>query len=330
MIKPSRLLEKLAQRCFANDGTSVEAFLEAVTAPRERTSALVWLTPRPDEVPFPILPPLDWQPAFVDRVPTESKPGLHPLHDSGAFYIMDFSSVFAASAVLAIAPHTVGSPTLMLDVCSAPGGKAIFAFRALSPEQLVCNEVIRKRCKSLIANLTRCRIARTSVVSIDPSALAAAFTEAATLAIVDAPCSGQSLLVKGKPAPGCFHPRTITMNLRRQRRILAETASTISPGGFIAYMTCTYSPDENEEVAEWFVERFPEFSPVTIPELAPFRTHLSEAPAYRLWPQSKLGAGSFVALFQRQLRTADTPEEARYQTLPATLHPLWVSRVSEL
>lgn len=324
MTKPSRLLEKLAQHCFSTDGQAATAFLEAVTAPRERTSALVWLTPRPSEEPFPILPPLDWQPDFVDRVPAESKPGQHELHDVGAFYIMDFSSVFAASAVRTVATLDQRRPHRMLDVCSAPGGKAIFAVRALNPHQIICNEVTRKRCKALISNLTRCQIANTSVVSVDPAPLAEALEGSVSLAIVDAPCSGQSLLVKGKPAPGCFHPRTITMNLRRQRRILAETSKAISPGGFVAYMTCTYSPEENEEVMEWFVERFPEFSPVEVPALRHFRTHLSELPAYRLWPQSTLGAGSFVALFKRG--ESDDPRNADGEPLPETLRPLWVSR----
>ena len=335
MIIPSRLLEKLALRCFPNEPPAAAAFIEAVVTPRDRTSAILWLDAPPAERPFATLPQLDWQPAFVDRVAADIKPGQHPLHDSGAFYVLDFSSVFAASVVTSILPQTA-AVNLVLDVCSAPGGKAIFASRALAPKLLLCNEVIRKRCKALISNLARCNVPRSAVLSLDPKPLADRLTGLATLVIVDAPCSGQSLLVKGKPVPGCFHPRTITMNLRRQRRILAEASAAVTPGSFLAYMTCTYSPEENEEVVEWFCERFPEFSPLEVPPLKAFRTHLSELPAYRLWPQSQLGAGSFVTLFTRARFTsaesaepicppvAEIGDLSDLQRLD--LRPLWTAR----
>ncbi len=326
MNQPSRLLEKLATRCFPDDAETHSAFLTAVASPRERTSAIVWLTPRPSENPFQILPPLNWQPDFVDRVAADSKPGQHELHEQGAIYVLDFSSVFAASALLQIRDLTPDPIGRVLDVCSAPGGKGIFAFRALNPAQLLCNEVIRKRCKALISNLGRCHIPRAAVLSCDPAPLAEALRETVDVAVVDAPCSGQSLLVKGKPAPGCFHPRTITQNLRRQRRILAESATSIAPGGFLAYMTCTYSPDENEEIVEWFAERFPEFSPVEVPALSSFRTHLSELPAYRLWPHSNLGAGSFVALLRRETEPARATAVRVDHTVPHSLFKLWTSR----
>ena len=139
-------------------------------------------------------------------------------------------------------------------------------------------------------------------MSRDSQILAETIPETANIVIVDAPCSGQSLLAKGEKAPGCFHPVTINNNANRQKRILANSAKIVAPQGYLAYMTCTYSPAENEQVSEWFVSKFPQFSAVEVPHLAAYQSHLTNLPCYRMWPQDKLGAGAFTVLFQNQDR----------------------------
>jgi len=261
-------------------------------------------------VPFAIAPPLPWQPPFVDRLSATEKPGKHSLHEQGYYYCLDFSSVFAASSLLAIPQSEVQPETqqfqLIIDVCAAPGGKSLFALRALQPKTLISNEVIGKRIGALISNLKRCsiseafaqRTAKKIVLSLDSKILAEEIPKAADVVIVDAPCTGQSLLAKGEKAPGCFHPVNINKNANRQKRILANSAQLVAPQGYLAYMTCAYSPEENEQVGEWLLQKFPQFQPVTIPYLKDFQSHVSEFPCYRMFPQSGLGAGAFTMLFQ--------------------------------
>jgi 16S rRNA C967 or C1407 C5-methylase (RsmB/RsmF family) len=63
-------------------------------------------------------------------------------------------------------------------------------------------------------------------------------------------------------------------------------------------MTCTYSPEENEQVCEWFLSRFPQFQPVKVTHLENYQSHLTSIPCYRLFPEDRLGAGAFTVLFQ--------------------------------
>ena len=79
------------------------------------------------------------------------------------------------------------------------------------------------------------------------------------MVIVDAPCTGQSLLAKGDKALGCFHPVSINKSASRQKRIMANAAQTVAGGGYLAYMTCTFSTEENEQVGEWLMKQFPQF-----------------------------------------------------------------------
>ncbi|OLP18426.1 Fmu (Sun) domain-containing protein [Leptolyngbya sp. 'hensonii'] len=294
MDQPSKLLQKFSQSLFA-DPTERERFIQALIQPTPFPPCILWCQDRPPTPPFAIEPPLPWQPIFVDRLALGEKPGRHSLHQAGSFYCLDFSSVFAASPLLGLPP----APRLVLDLCASPGGKSIFAWTALQPDRLLSNEVIGKRLAPLIANLKRCQIERTIVLNQDPQDLAIAIPATANVVIVDAPCTGQSLLAKGEKAPGCFHPVSINKNANRQKRVLANAAPIVAPGGYLLYMTCAYSREENEQVSTWFLTRFPQFQPVAVPQLSAYQSHLTEQPCYRIWPQSGQGAGAFTMLFKQ-------------------------------
>lgn len=296
-MEPSKLLLKLSQRLFS-DSEDRDRFIDHLIHPHPFHPCILWCQTKPAENPFTLEPPLTWQPEFVDRLTLGQKPGQHPLHDAGAFYCLDFSSVFAISPLQTIATAKTGAIETIFDVCASPGGKSIFAWRALQPKLLLSNEVIGKRTGALIANFKRCQIHPAVLLRLDSKILAELIPQTIDIVLVDAPCTGQSLIAKGGKAPGCFHPTTINSNANRQKRILANSAQLVAPQGYLLYMTCAYSPEENEQVAAWLLDRLPQFQPVAVPHLAAWRSHLTELPCYRMFPQSGLGAGAFTVLFQ--------------------------------
>lgn len=294
MGKPSNLLIKLSRQLFT-DGIEQEQFIDALVHPKPFNPCVLWCKPIPETVPFEVEPRLDWQPVFVDRLPLQSKPGQHPLHDTGYFYCLDFSSVFAASVMSAI-----DSADLIFDMCASPGGKSVFAWTMFHPKQLLSNEVIGKRRAALISNFKRCEIAPSVVLTLDSKILAEELPNTMDLVLVDAPCSGQSLIAKGGKADGCFHPININKNANRQKRILANSAQLVRPQGYLVYMTCTYSTEENEQVIDWLIERFPQFETVEVQKLEKYRSHLTDQFCYRIFPQHRFGAGAFTTLLRNR------------------------------
>ena len=293
MEKPSKLLLKVSRSLFEH-ADEQGGFIEALVNPKPFSPCILWCLEKPDIMPFAVEIPTPWQPKFVDRLHIGEQPGKHPLHQQGHFYCLDFSSVFAASILL-----TINQPVpLLFDMCAAPGGKSIFAWKALKPDLLISNEVIAKRLGMLISNLKRCQIQPTGVVNRDSSIFAQMLLQTSNLVVVDAPCTGQSLLAKGEKAPGCFHHTSINKSANRQKRIIANSTQLVAPQGYLAYMTCTYSPEENEQVCEWLLEKFPQFQAMEVSHLLSYQSHLTTIPCYRMFPQDGLGAGAFTVLFK--------------------------------
>ena len=306
-LTKSKLLVKLSRTLLA-DPEQQNNFMQALLQPQPFNPCVLWCRERPELLPFATEVPLSWQPDFVDRLPLSLKPGQHPWHVQGQYYCLDFSSVFAASTLLTLPQH----PTLVVDLCAAPGGKSLFAWQALHPQLLLCNEVIGKRIGMLVGNLQRCQVDPVIVLSADVSKLGRSLSQAANLVVVDAPCTGQSLLAKGGTAPGCFHPVTINRNANRQKRIIAHSAQLVAPQGHLAYMTCAFSREENEQVITWFLRRFPHFQVQKVPHLETYQSHLSDLPCYRMWPQSRLGAGAFTVLLHNTESGPSLPLDSNF------------------
>ncbi len=307
--KVPNTLRKVARSLFAEE-SGQERFIGSLTDPVSRPTAVAWTGQRPATHPFTPHPPTAWLPDWVDLVSFEQRPGRHSVHESGDIYCLDPSSVFA-SRVLSV----VNEPELIIDLCASPGGKAILAWRQCGRPNLLCNEVIGKRTGTLISNLRRCHIHPARVCSVDPAPLAEQMEAVADVVIVDAPCSGQSLIARGKKSPGCFHPATINMNANRQRRILSNAVRLVAPGGWLAYMTCTYALKENERNLEWLLKNNPQLEAIEVPLLSDFQSSYSDEPCYRLWPFDSVGAGAFATI----LRSTDEPTESHRWQLPGII-----------
>lgn len=312
MSVPAPIL-KVAKKLF-DTSEEQDSFVRSVMEANELPSAIISL--KDDSLPFKFSEPMPAQPEFVKRLAAGERASSHPLHEAGSFYCLDYSSVFAASVMLAVPQN----PEIILDACAAPGGKSIFAWKALSPKYLLSNEVVIGRAKALISNLKRCSIKNSRVLNLATEQLAERMPKACDLVVLDVPCSGQSLMVKGKNLSGTFRDNTVNGNLKRQRRILAQMSECVKPGGYIAYMTCTFSPEENEKNIDWFLKRFSNFEAVEVKALSNFRSHLSDFPSYRIWPHKHPVAGSFSALLKNKEEA-----EASSSFDVSDLNPIWES-----
>lgn len=230
------------------------------------------------------------------------RPGKHPYHEAGLYYIQEPSAMSAAS-LLAPEPGE-----RVLDLCAAPGGKST-QLAAYMKQQgvLVANEINAARCKILSQNIERLGIANAIVTNEDSGALAERFEEYFDRILVDAPCSGEGMFRKNPEAVDEWSMSQVRACAERQLMILDNAAGMLACGGVLVYSTCTFAPDENEGVIGAFLEKHGEFELMTvcapyfdagIPEWGNGDKTLSRT--FRLWPHHLHGEGHFAAVLRKR------------------------------
>jgi len=235
----------------------------------------------------------------------KSSPGKHVYHTAGLYYLQE-PSAMAAAAILSPQPGEK-----ILDISAAPGGKASHLAAIMqNTGLLVANEIHPKRVWDLAENLERCGVTNAVVTNETPKRLAEHFGEFFDRVLLDAPCSGEGMFRKSQVARSEWKPGLVQSCSVRQSAILEEAARLVRPGGYVAYTTCTFSPDEDEGVVAKFLTTHPEFDLAEIqgyPGFEPARPEwVGLSPdhhvrrAVRLWPHRSQGEGHFVALFVKQ------------------------------
>ena len=208
------------------------------------------------------------------------RPGKHPYHEMGLYYIQEPSAMSAAT-LLAPKPGM-----RVLDLCAAPGGKSTQLATYLGDSGLlVSNEINTQRSRILSQNIERMGIKNAIVTNEDSFVLASHFPGFFNAIQVDAPCSGEGMFRKLPEAIEQWSMENVAICAARQKEILDNAAVMLKPGGVIVYSTCTFSKEENEDVIEYFLERHPDF---TLEEME------------RFWPHKVDGEGHFVAKLVRR------------------------------
>jgi 16S rRNA (cytosine967-C5)-methyltransferase len=172
---------------------------------------------------------------------------------SGACLLQDEGSQLAGH----LAPVRAGDR--VLDVCAAPGGKALqYAAAVGATGRVVAGDARPPRVRLLAATLARGAAANARVVALDPEA-ALPFAGRFDVVVVDAPCSGLGTLRRDPDIKWRRQPADLAGFAARQRDLLSRAAACVRPGGRLVYTTCSTEPEENEQVVVATLTARPDF-----------------------------------------------------------------------
>ncbi|ABR57033.1 putative RNA methylase, NOL1/NOP2/sun family [Methanococcus aeolicus Nankai-3] len=168
--------------------------------------------------------------------------GATPEYLFGYYYLQSISSVI---------PSLVLNPSekdMVLDMCSAPGGKTTHLCQLMNNKGIVvANEVNRKRIKSLKSNIFRMNITNTIILNSD--ALRLKYFNSFDKILLDAPCSGNDIKDKNREVS----KRDIRYCSLRQKNMINIGIELLKTGGELVYSTCSAEIEENEEVIEYIL-----------------------------------------------------------------------------
>lgn len=239
---------------------------------------------------------LDERPAFT----------FDPLFHAGAYYVQEASSMFLEQVVR----RYVAAPSVVLDLCAAPGGKSTH-IRSLLPEGslLVSNEMIRGRSLILAENLIKWGHPGV-VVTNNPPEDFAGLDSLFDVVFADVPCSGEGMFRKDPGAIREWSTENVEICWRRQRAIIGQVWDALRPGGILVYSTCTYNIKENEENIRWIRDTYGA-QPLPVDHRPEWEVtdHLAagDFPAYHFFPHKTRGEGFFLAVLQKPAGEAASP-----------------------
>lgn len=277
MELPIQFLERMKEML----GTEYEEFLASYNKERAYGMRINTLKMEKEEVlkllPFSLEPVLWCETGFYYK--EEERPGKHPFHEAGLYYIQEPSAMITAE----LAEITPGEQ--VLDLCAAPGGKSTqLACKMQGKGVLVSNEINPQRAAILSQNIERMGIKNAIVTNESPERLSKFLGSFFDKIVVDAPCSGEGMFKKEPLAVSEWSEENVENCSRRQREILSYASAMLKPGGRIIYSTCTFSKQENEDVIQCFVSEHPEYEVVQM---------------HRIWPHKVKGEGHFAAVLQK-------------------------------
>lgn len=215
--------------------------------------------------------------------------------EENCYYYQDTASQYCCLALDAQPGETVA------DVCAAPGGKSFtLAQRMQNRGKIVSGDIYPQKCETVARRAATLGITCIETVTRDASEpIPAVWRGAFDRVLCDAPCSGLGV-IRRKPEIRYKSTDDAASLPALQRKILCRCAEMVKPGGVLQYSTCTLRPEENERVAEAFLQEHPNFSPRTLP--LPFcfeRAGRSMDYRITLFPHIQETDGFFIASFQK-------------------------------
>ncbi len=214
-------------------------------------------------------------------------------YKNGLFHIQDLSSQLCVY-FLNPKPRDV-----MIDVCSAPGGKSFTAAQYMNDRgKLFACDLYDHKIKLIGSGARRLGI-NCIVASIRDGANGGSLPLADKI-LCDVPCSGLGILSR---KPEIRYKEDLIDNTlpELQYKILCNSAKNLAAGGRLVYSTCTLNPAENNENTAKFLREHPDFEGVKL-NLPNGAERMTDENDYEitLSPHKSGTDGFYIAVFTRK------------------------------
>lgn len=197
-------------------------------------------------------------------------------HFIGAIYIQDFTSMLPPLLVR----DELASAARVLDACAAPGSKTTQMAALMNNRgTIVANDVEYQRIKALKFNCEKTGVFNAAITNYDFREFPDAEFD---VVLLDAPCTSEGTIRKDGKILKWWSMNYVYGTAQRQKQLILRAFDLLAPGGILVYSTCTFAPEENEEVVDYLLRHRPaELAPIAIPG---FRT----VPGLTAWRDREL------------------------------------------
>lgn len=180
--------------------------------------------------------------------------------EKNPFFREGYITVQDESAMLVAPSMELKDNMVVLDLCSAPGGKTTHIAEIMNNTGTIHAFDIHTNKLTLIKqNVERLGITNIKLDTMDASILNKDLLNKADRVLIDVPCSGLGIIRKKPEIKWNKTYKDLRSLVPIQKNIMKNAAQYVKPGGVILYSTCTLNKEENEKNIKWFLENFKEF-----------------------------------------------------------------------
>ncbi|MFZ5352630.1 MAG: 16S rRNA (cytosine(967)-C(5))-methyltransferase RsmB [Bacillota bacterium] len=216
---------------------------------------------------------------------------------AGLFQVQDESSMLTAR-ILAPRPGE-----LVLDVCSAPGGKTTHMAELMKNKgKIIARDIHDHKLKLIQESCVRLGIDIVTTELYDAKKLDKSLVGKLDKVLLDAPCSGLGVIRRKPDLRYKKQPDNFVELAELQLLMLKNAAAYLRNGGELVYSTCTINKEENINVIQRFLDDNKEYYTVSIRDSLPegLVNEASEKGYIELYPNINETDGFFIAKIKRR------------------------------
>lgn len=205
----------------------------------------------------------------------------------GLFFVQD-----PAATLVATYAH-VPTDGVVLDLCAAPGGKALELARRAAIVFAADRSLVR--VERMVTGFGR--LNATNLIPLVCDARDAAVIEA-DVVLIDVPCTGTGTFRRHPDARWRMRMSDFAVLPALQREILLSAADVVKPGGLLVYSTCSLELEENDDQIESFLATNRDFT-LEAPPAGTVPDSVLDNGLLRVLPQQHGTDGAFAARLRR-------------------------------
>lgn len=169
----------------------------------------------------------------------------------GYYTIQDISSMLVCEIA------GIRENDYILDVCSAPGGKALHACDKLNGNGIVdARDVSDNKVQLILENKERLHADSLQVKLWDARIKDESVINKADVLLMDIPCSGLGIMGRKPEIRYRLTEKAFTELAVLQKEIADTVWEYVKPGGTLIYSTCTLRKEENEQMVFYLTKQY--------------------------------------------------------------------------
>jgi 16S rRNA (cytosine967-C5)-methyltransferase len=177
--------------------------------------------------------------------------------DSNQEFIDGNITVQDESAMLVAPLLEIEKGQIVLDLCSAPGGKTTHIAELLeNTGEVLAFDIHAQKLDLIKENCDRLGLTNVKLEEMDATKLNPKLILTADRVLIDVPCSGLGIIRKKPEIKWTKKRSELKEIVFIQRDIMNNAWEYLKKDGIMVYSTCTLNKEENEENVDWFLSKY--------------------------------------------------------------------------